>query len=82
MICRLSPSQPVMRWAEKKFPRDGSLFEAGFRRTDGGLGQAELWYSPLEPGRTGAEQQPWILRKGSGYFFREVFGRELFGTLK
>jgi hypothetical protein len=46
------------------------------------LGLAGFWYSPLEPGRTGAEQQPWILRKGSGYFFREVFGRELFGTLK
>jgi hypothetical protein len=45
------------------------------------LGQAGFRYSPLEPGRTGAEQQPWSLRKQPGYFFREVLGRELFGTL-
>ena len=46
------------------------------------IGLAGFWYPPLEPGRTSAQQQPWSARKQSGYFFREVFGRELFGTLK
>lgn len=34
----------------------------------------------LQPGRTGAELEPWSLRKEADYF-REVFGRELFVTL-
>jgi exopolyphosphatase/guanosine-5'-triphosphate,3'-diphosphate pyrophosphatase len=38
-------------------------------------------YLELEPGRTGAELELWSLRKEAGYF-REVFGRELFCTLK
>jgi exopolyphosphatase/guanosine-5'-triphosphate,3'-diphosphate pyrophosphatase len=38
-------------------------------------------YLELEPGRTGAELELWSLRKEAGYF-REVFGRELFVTLK
>jgi exopolyphosphatase/guanosine-5'-triphosphate,3'-diphosphate pyrophosphatase len=38
-------------------------------------------YLELEQGRTGAELELWSLRKEAGYF-REVFGRELFGTLK
>jgi len=38
-------------------------------------------YLEVEPGRTGAELELWSLRKESGYF-REVFGRELFATLK
>jgi exopolyphosphatase/guanosine-5'-triphosphate,3'-diphosphate pyrophosphatase len=38
-------------------------------------------YLELEPGRTGAELELWSLRKEAGYF-REVFGRELFATLK
>jgi exopolyphosphatase/guanosine-5'-triphosphate,3'-diphosphate pyrophosphatase len=37
-------------------------------------------YLEVEPGRTGAELELWSLRKEAGYF-REVFGRELFGTL-
>jgi exopolyphosphatase/guanosine-5'-triphosphate,3'-diphosphate pyrophosphatase len=37
-------------------------------------------YLELEPGRTGAELELWSLRKEAAYF-REVFGRELFGTL-
>jgi exopolyphosphatase / guanosine-5'-triphosphate,3'-diphosphate pyrophosphatase len=38
-------------------------------------------YLELEPGRTGAELELWSLRRECGYF-REVFGRELFVTLK
>jgi exopolyphosphatase / guanosine-5'-triphosphate,3'-diphosphate pyrophosphatase len=38
-------------------------------------------YLELEPGRTGAELELWSLRKEADYF-REVFGRELFATLK
>jgi exopolyphosphatase / guanosine-5'-triphosphate,3'-diphosphate pyrophosphatase len=38
-------------------------------------------YLEVEPGRTGAELELWSLRKEAGYF-REVFGRELFATLK
>jgi exopolyphosphatase/guanosine-5'-triphosphate,3'-diphosphate pyrophosphatase len=38
-------------------------------------------YLELEPGRTGAELELWSVRKEAGYF-REVFGRELFATLK
>jgi exopolyphosphatase/guanosine-5'-triphosphate,3'-diphosphate pyrophosphatase len=38
-------------------------------------------YLEVEPGRTGAELELWSLRKEAGYF-REVFGRELFPTLK
>jgi exopolyphosphatase/guanosine-5'-triphosphate,3'-diphosphate pyrophosphatase len=38
-------------------------------------------YLELEPGRTGAELELWSLRKETGYF-REVFGRELFVTLR
>jgi exopolyphosphatase/guanosine-5'-triphosphate,3'-diphosphate pyrophosphatase len=38
-------------------------------------------YRELEPGRTGAELELWSLRKETGYF-REVFGRELFVTLR
>ena len=38
-------------------------------------------YLELKQGRTGAELELWSLRKEAGYF-REVFGRELFGTLK
>ena len=38
-------------------------------------------YLELEPGRTGAEMELWSLRKEADYF-REVFGRELFATLK
>ncbi len=38
-------------------------------------------YLELEPGRTGAELELWSLRRESSYF-REVFGRELFVTLK
>jgi exopolyphosphatase/guanosine-5'-triphosphate,3'-diphosphate pyrophosphatase len=38
-------------------------------------------YLELEPGRTGAELELWSLRKEAGYFL-EVFGRELFCTLK
>jgi exopolyphosphatase/guanosine-5'-triphosphate,3'-diphosphate pyrophosphatase len=37
-------------------------------------------YLEIKPGRTGAELELWSLRKEAGYF-REVFGRELFGTL-
>jgi exopolyphosphatase/guanosine-5'-triphosphate,3'-diphosphate pyrophosphatase len=37
-------------------------------------------YLEVEPGRTGAELELWSLRKEAAYF-REVFGRELFGTL-
>jgi exopolyphosphatase/guanosine-5'-triphosphate,3'-diphosphate pyrophosphatase len=37
-------------------------------------------YLEVQPGRTGAELELWSLRKEAGYF-REVFGRELFGTL-
>jgi exopolyphosphatase/guanosine-5'-triphosphate,3'-diphosphate pyrophosphatase len=38
-------------------------------------------YLEVEPGRTGAELELWSLRKEADYF-REVFGRELFATLK
>ncbi len=38
-------------------------------------------YLELQPGRTGAELELWSLRRECGYF-REVFGRELFVTLK
>jgi exopolyphosphatase/guanosine-5'-triphosphate,3'-diphosphate pyrophosphatase len=38
-------------------------------------------YLEVEPGRTGAELELWSLRKEANYF-REVFGRELFATLK
>ena len=38
-------------------------------------------YLELKPGRTGAELELWSLRKEADYF-REVFGRELFATLK
>jgi len=38
-------------------------------------------YLEVEPGKTGAELELWSLRKEAGYF-REVFGRELFATLK
>jgi exopolyphosphatase/guanosine-5'-triphosphate,3'-diphosphate pyrophosphatase len=38
-------------------------------------------YLELEPGRTGAELELWSLRKEADYF-REVFGREFFATLK
>ncbi len=38
-------------------------------------------YLELEQGRMGAELELWSLRKEAGYF-REVFGRELFCTLK
>jgi len=38
-------------------------------------------YLELEQGRTGAELELWSLRKEAGYF-REVFGRDLFATLK
>ena len=38
-------------------------------------------YLEVDPGRTGAELELWSLRKEAGYF-REVFGRELFATLK
>jgi exopolyphosphatase/guanosine-5'-triphosphate,3'-diphosphate pyrophosphatase len=38
-------------------------------------------YLELEPRRRGAELELWSLRKETDYF-REVFGRELFGTLK
>jgi exopolyphosphatase / guanosine-5'-triphosphate,3'-diphosphate pyrophosphatase len=38
-------------------------------------------YLELEAGRTGAELELWSLRRESDYF-REVFGRELFVTLK
>ncbi|HEU5351606.1 MAG TPA: Ppx/GppA phosphatase family protein [Terracidiphilus sp.] len=38
-------------------------------------------YLELKPGRTGAELELWSLRKEADYFF-EVFGRELFATLK
>jgi exopolyphosphatase/guanosine-5'-triphosphate,3'-diphosphate pyrophosphatase len=38
-------------------------------------------YLEVEPGRTGAELELWSLRKEADYF-REVFGRELFPTLK
>jgi hypothetical protein len=71
-----------MRWVEKKFPGDGSFFAAGILPDYWRFALAGFWYSPLEPGRTGGEQQPGSLRKQSGYFFREVLGRELFGTLK
>jgi hypothetical protein len=71
-----------MRWVEKKFPGDDSFFSAAILPDYWSFALAGFWYSPLEPGRTGAEEQPWSLRKQSGYFFREVFGRELFGTLK
>jgi exopolyphosphatase/guanosine-5'-triphosphate,3'-diphosphate pyrophosphatase len=37
-------------------------------------------YLEIKPGRTGAELELWSLRKEAGYF-REVFGRELLGTL-
>jgi exopolyphosphatase/guanosine-5'-triphosphate,3'-diphosphate pyrophosphatase len=37
-------------------------------------------YLDVEPGRTGAELELWSLRK-EAYYFREVFGRELFATL-
>ena len=38
-------------------------------------------YLEVKPGRTGAELELWSLRKEAGYF-REVFGRDLFCTLK
>jgi len=38
-------------------------------------------YLEVEQGRTGAELELWSLRKEANYF-REVFGRELFATLK
>jgi exopolyphosphatase/guanosine-5'-triphosphate,3'-diphosphate pyrophosphatase len=38
-------------------------------------------YLEIAPGRTGAELELWSLRKEAGYF-REVFGRELFPTLR
>jgi exopolyphosphatase/guanosine-5'-triphosphate,3'-diphosphate pyrophosphatase len=38
-------------------------------------------YLEVEPGRTGAELELWSLRKEADYFL-EVFGRELFATLK
>ncbi len=37
-------------------------------------------YLEVKPGRTGAELELWSLRKEAAYF-REVFGRELLGTL-
>ena len=37
-------------------------------------------YLEIKPGRTGAELELWSLRKEAAYF-REVFGRELLGTL-
>ena len=87
MVFRPSPSQLVMRRGPRKFPVDRKTVTEVLPHQSGTLAgdrEAEVYpkrvYLELEPGRTGAEQELWSLRKEAGYF-REAFGRELFATL-